>query len=262
MRYRQNIITGDWVICEDSRDNFRSDNSLFKAYSAKYPQHVLHEKVNNPLFPMDYDHFFAYFENYKKWIDSILKRNPETYIFSIVKKHAEVFEKNFESEMLLAPAKKIFMDKSISNAVEFYDKNNKCLWCRIIQEEVNNRKRVIMRTDKYLAFEPFTSRFPYETCIIPLNHVSSFSALSIDDLKEFCEICSEIIPSVYETTRHADFIIHIHHINVPSELNHCLHWYMHIIPFVNNWAGFEIATSMNINSILPEECALNLRKNC
>jgi len=262
MRYRKNIITGDWIICGESQDDFKPDNSLFESYKVDYPKNILHEKVNLPLFPMDYNHFLAYFENYKKWVESILMNNHETYIFSIVKKHAEVFKKNFESEMLLAPAEEKFLDKSISNAVEFYDKNKQCLWCGIIQEEINNDKRVVLRTKKYIAFEPFASRFPYETCIMPLDHISSFNMLSFNDLKELSQICSKIIPTVYETTCQADFIINIHHINVPSKFNHCLHWYMRIIPFVNNWAGFEIATSMNINSISPEDCALNLRKNC
>ena len=262
MRYRKNIITGDWIICGDSRNDFDPDNSLFESYSADYPQNVFREKINNPLFPMDYNHFLVYFENYKKWADAILKKNPQTYIFSIVKKHAEVFEKNFESEMLLAPEGKQFFDKSITNAVDFYEKNKQCLWCGIIQEEINYDKRVVLCTNKYIAFEPFASRFPYETCIMPLDHISSFNMLSDVDIKELSMICSTIIPAVYEITHKADFIINIHHINVPCQFSHCLHWYMQIIPFVNNWAGFEIATSMNINSVTPEDCALNLRKNC
>ncbi|MCD6459908.1 hypothetical protein J7L67_04490 [bacterium] len=262
MQYRKNIITGDWIICGNLLSHNNNGSPLFESYTAKYPQNMLCEQIDTPLFPMSYEHFLSYFKNYLNCIDAILKQAPDTYIFSISKKHAEVFEKNFESEMIFAPAQEKFLDKSVIHAEKFYDKKQECLFCRIIREEINIDKRIILRTKEYIVFEPFGSRFPYETCIMPLEHIPSFRMLNCADLQKLAKICSLIIPEIYNTTCQADFIIHIHHINVPSRFNHCLHWYMQIIPFMNNWAGFEIATSMNINSITPEDCALEFRKNC
>jgi UDPglucose--hexose-1-phosphate uridylyltransferase len=41
--------------------------------------------------------------------------------------------------------------------------------------------------------------------------------------------------------------------------NDYYHWHLEIMPRLSTRAGFEIGSGMNINHILPETCAQNLR---
>jgi len=78
------------------------------------------------------------------------------------------------SQLIVTPIVPPLVANEIANAKAFYQRTEKCLFCDMIQQEIETDKRVVISTDNFVVFAPFASRFPFETWILPKKHESNF----------------------------------------------------------------------------------------
>ena len=55
-------------------------------------------------------------------------------------------------------------------AERFHGQTGACLFCRTMDEERAAAERIVRTNDRFTAYAPFASRFPFETHILPLRH--------------------------------------------------------------------------------------------
>ena len=55
-----------------------------------------------------------------------------------------------------------------------YRNKERCLFCDIVKQELDQQVRAVAWNDLFVAFCPFASRVPYETWIMPIYHHASF----------------------------------------------------------------------------------------
>jgi UDPglucose--hexose-1-phosphate uridylyltransferase len=55
-----------------------------------------------------------------------------------------------------------------------YQQKERCLFCDIVKQEMDQQVRAVVWNELFLAFCPFASRVPYETWIVPIYHHASF----------------------------------------------------------------------------------------
>jgi UDPglucose--hexose-1-phosphate uridylyltransferase len=60
------------------------------------------------------------------------------------------------------------------NRAEDYFRPRRCVFCEMIDRELAERTRMVAETERFVAFCPFASQFPYETWILPRQHSSHF----------------------------------------------------------------------------------------
>ncbi len=144
-------------------------------------------------------------------------------------------------------------------AKEYYSINKRCLYCRLIEEEKKEESRIVLETKHFLAFHPFASAFPYETWIVPLRHKSCFGDITHGEVCELGRVLRSLIRTLhFETGKTVDYNYMLHS-SLDKNSTDTYHWYIQLVPKLTVPAGFELATGMNINTVLPEETAKIMR---
>jgi len=165
------------------------------------------------------------------------------------------------SQIVATPTVPVSTSYELKGAERYYKDNKKCVFCDILTQEESEGERIIFQNPGFIAFEPFASRFPYETWIMPRNHSDSFLCLRDDgqSVRNLSYALKGSFELLYRLLGDFPFNLVLHTSPFCSETQRYYHWYFEIIPRLYNLAGFEWGTGYNINSIPPEKAAYELK---
>jgi UDPglucose--hexose-1-phosphate uridylyltransferase len=141
----------------------------------------------------------------------------------------------------------------------FYEREDDCLVCRTVQDELDQRVRVVEETRQFVAYCPFASRLPSLVSIVPKQHHSQIELLDDESLGELSWLAHRLIRRIehcYPDTAY-NYVIH----TAPRcQQNSCsFHWRMELFPRLSTVAGFEWGSECYINPLPPELAAHLLR---
>ena len=88
----------------------------------------------------------------------------------------------------------------------WHDRAGACPFCQMIDAEFAASLRVVAATERFVAFCPYASRFPYETWVLPRLHASQFEKTETGELGEAARFVRDIIGRIERATgrqRHA-----------------------------------------------------------
>ena len=145
--------------------------------------------------------------------------------------------------------------RRLDQAARHYDDHGSCVYCDTIQEELKIGTRIVMDTERFVVVQPFASRTPFETVILPKEHQASFGLISIEDSKKFAQILRETLFRLYSKLNNPDFNYVIRTAPIRDEQEDYYHWHLQIVPRLTTTAGFEMGSGMYINVSVPEETA-------
>jgi UDPglucose--hexose-1-phosphate uridylyltransferase len=78
------------------------------------------------------------------------------------------------SQLIALPIIPHLVDEEIALAKQYHSYKERCIFCDIIRQESEDKKRIISENDDFIAMAPFAPRSPFETMILPKKHESSF----------------------------------------------------------------------------------------
>ncbi|MFW6279145.1 MAG: galactose-1-phosphate uridylyltransferase, partial [Bacillota bacterium] len=85
------------------------------------------------------------------------------------------------------------IEKELTSSREHEQKTGNCLFCDVLQEEINSGARIITENDSFVAFIPFTARYTYEVHIYARKHIPSFNQFSKKEEKDLAEILKTML---------------------------------------------------------------------
>lgn len=144
-------------------------------------------------------------------------------------------------------------------ALDYYDDNGECLYCRMLLDETAAAKRIINETEHFVAFCPYAAASPFHLWILPKRHMASFDAASPGELFDLGRSVSDALRRVYFGLGNPDFNLIVRSSPVGLSDSADFHWYMTIVPRVSRTAGFELGSGMFVNTAYPEDSARFLR---
>jgi len=150
----------------------------------------------------------------------------------------------------------------LDEAQRYYDDNGTCVYCDILAAEVSEGTRVVASNAGFVAFCPFASTKPYETWIVPRRHASSFGVLTDAEADLLARVLRETLSRLHALLDNPDYNYVIRSSPHHSAGEPHFHWYLEILPKLTTTAGFEIGSGMNINVVVPEQAAADLRTVC
>lgn len=164
------------------------------------------------------------------------------------------------TQLIVTPIVPQIVAEEMDGASTFYKYRGRCLFCDMISQEESTESRVVMKGERFIAFTPFASRFPFETWILPRKHSSHFENIQKAEVEELAVTLKSVLCSLECTLEEPpyNYIVHTSPFDEP-ELNY-YHWHIEIIPRLTRIAGFEWGTGFYINPVLPENAAEHLRK--
>ncbi len=164
------------------------------------------------------------------------------------------------SQLIATPILPKRVMEELTGAKSHYDLKERCIFCDIIHQELDTRRRVILQNEEYVAIAPFASRFPYETWILPIKHYSHFERMDSGQYRRLAAMMKEIFQKFHRVLDSPpyNFIIHSTPIQQPDAPDY--HWHIEIIPKLSRIAGFEWGSGFYINPVPPEDAAFHLRE--
>jgi UDPglucose--hexose-1-phosphate uridylyltransferase len=127
-----------------------------------------------------------------------------------------------------------------------------CLYCNVVERETNSR-RLISQNDDWIIIAPFYSIAPYETWILPKEHISNLEDISEGQRKSLAASLSDALRRIKALLDDPPYNYMI------FQLPFGYHFNIRIQPAVSKIAGFERGTGVYINPVPPEQAAEELR---
>ncbi|MBI4051515.1 MAG: galactose-1-phosphate uridylyltransferase [Elusimicrobia bacterium] len=187
-----------------------------------------------------------------------LKKDPRMQFIIIFKNHgaaagASLFHPH--SQLIATPMVPIRVKHEMAGAKTYYDYKERCVFCDILREEASTKQRIVAENDDFMAFEPYASRFPFETWIIPKIHAAHFEDISKHQVADLAQILKKSLAQIHRVLQNPpyNYIIHTSPLR-EVELPH-YHWHIEIMPKLTHVAGFEWGTGFYINPTPPELAA-------
>ena len=78
------------------------------------------------------------------------------------------------SQLIAIPTVPKRVNEEIDGSKTYYEFKERCVYCDMVRQEISDGKRTVFENREFLAFEPFASRVPFETWIVPKRHKSHF----------------------------------------------------------------------------------------
>jgi UDPglucose--hexose-1-phosphate uridylyltransferase len=192
-----------------------------------------------------------------------LKRDTRLRYILVFKNHGETGGATLEhshSQLIALPFVPGFVADELQGSLRHFQTRDRCLFCDIIRQELDTRKRVVMENEDVIAIAPYASRFPFETWVLPRRHASHFESAPGHTLQRLAQMVQTVLKKLDRALEHPayNFVLHTAPLQ-ESPLDH-YHWHLEIVPRVTRVAGFEWGTGCYVNPTAPEDAAKFLRE--
>ena len=82
----------------------------------------------------------------------------------------------------------------IQGADRYYQYHERCIWCDMVQQELEQRAaRGEPDRRTFVMIEPFASKYPFETWLLPKHHQSNFAAMTRERVVEFAGLMQDAL---------------------------------------------------------------------
>jgi UDPglucose--hexose-1-phosphate uridylyltransferase len=164
------------------------------------------------------------------------------------------------SQLIATPVIPSQVRHRLHEALRHYDDVGECMFCHMVEREIEDHTRIVLKSERFVAMEVFASTTPFATHIFPLRHMASFGDISEMEINDLARVLRTLLAKIYVGLGNPDLNFMIR--SGPAEYAGArhFHWYVSVIPRLTRVAGFELGSGMFINTVLPEAAAEFLRK--
>lgn len=151
--------------------------------------------------------------------------------------------------------------EEIKGAQDYFNYRERCVFCDIIKQEIQEKERVLVENRNFIAFCPFVSRFPFEVWIAPKKHQSYFCHVRQEEIPDLAAALKEVlvkIKKVFASPAY-NFIVHSAPLTSDDGVEY-YHWHIELMPKLTRVAGFEWGSGFYIVPTPPELAAKYLKE--
>jgi UDPglucose--hexose-1-phosphate uridylyltransferase len=192
-----------------------------------------------------------------------LRRDPRFQYVLVFKNHGVAAGASLahpHSQLIALPILPRRVREEIDGARSYFNYKDRCVFCDIIRQELQQRKRVIDENEAFVSIAPFASSFPFETWILPKVHHPNFAFMEPFPYQEAAQILQDTLKRLNQVLTDPPYNYIIHSSPFPDRERDFYHWHIEITPKLTKMAGFEMGTGFFINPTPPEEAAGYLRE--
>ncbi|MGD0986899.1 MAG: galactose-1-phosphate uridylyltransferase [Candidatus Sulfotelmatobacter sp.] len=163
------------------------------------------------------------------------------------------------SQIIATPVIPSQVRHRLHEALRHYDDCGECMFCHMVERELEDQTRIVLKSELFAAMEVFASATPFTTHIFPLRHMATFGEITAAEISDLARVLRTLLAKLYIGLDNPDLNFTVR--SGPSDYvgaRH-FHWYVSVIPRLTRTAGFELGSGMFINTVLPEAAAEFLR---
>ncbi len=193
----------------------------------------------------------------------VLKQDPQVKCIVLFKNHGERAGTSLihpHSQIVGTPVAPLLVRKKYEVAISHFDDTGRCLYRDLVDEECSSKVRVLFESTRFVVFLPFASRVPFEIWIAPKYEESTFGHVEHGHLAELADVLRRTLKTLDDALGDPDFNYILHSAPPEDDTKHYFLWHIQILPRLTTIAGFELGSGIFINTILPEDAAIHLKK--
>ncbi len=164
------------------------------------------------------------------------------------------------SQLVALPILPRMLVTELEGSLSYYKYKDRCIFCDIIRQEIQQNIRLVCENDKFVTLAPFAPRTPFEMWIMPRKHDSSYIDQDDASLSALTDIFSESLRRLDACIPGVPYNFVLHTQPLRSEPLDHFHWHFEIVPKLTSIAGFEWGTGFYINPMPPEDTCRYLRE--
>jgi UDPglucose--hexose-1-phosphate uridylyltransferase len=210
-------------------------------------------------------------DTYQKRIEDLHKDKRLRYIL-LFKNHGRAAGASTidhsHSDLIALPATPVRVKQKLNGALEYYTYKERCIFCDIIQQEIEMADRLIFQSDKFAVIAPYASRFPFEILVIPKRHSYAFKLIDKSEILDLANSLKILLRAIHKVLKDPPYNLVLNdspnllpRSNYWKTIQQDYHWHIEIIPRLYRTTGFELGTGFYINHYAPEKAASILRSN-
>lgn len=131
---------------------------------------------------------------------NVLKQNQQFKFITIFKNHGWASGTSLahpHSQLVATPIPATYYHLKCDVAMNYYYDFGRCLYCDLINEELERGERILAETERFVILQPYASRVAYETWIIPKRHYASFDLFPATHLADLASVLKDILLCLY-----------------------------------------------------------------
>lgn len=170
------------------------------------------------------------------------------------------------SQLIATPVIPVGIRGELSGAREYYEYKERCAFCDLVDQEREEKVRLVTQNRGFIAFCPFASRNPFEVWILPRVHSHRYETLNSEELSDLAEALKQVAIALAGSLLQPDLNVVLKTSPSPkprrdqwTTLEADFHWHIEVIPRITRFSGYELATGMFVNPTPPESAAAYLR---
>ncbi|MCL2873678.1 MAG: DUF4931 domain-containing protein [Defluviitaleaceae bacterium] len=135
----------------------------------------------------------------------------------------------------------------------------KCYLCSKYDETETSSELIIYKNSGALSYTPYASPFPYMFDILPKTHISNLGQLTKEAAESLGDALKISLSALIKLFPDLDYNVLVYSAPPHEDLSADWHLFLQIIPRSGFMAGYELSTGCYINSILPEDTAVQMQ---
>jgi UDPglucose--hexose-1-phosphate uridylyltransferase len=157
--------------------------------------------------------------------------------------------------------------RELGAARAYHARHGRCLLCANLEEELADRRRIVLEGERFVAYVPFFARYPFETYLAPRAHQASMADWTPADCQDLALVLKGLLTkfdALYQKT--FPYIMVVHQAPTDGEDHPGVHLHFEFYPPLRSanrlkfLAGCEAGAGTFINDTLAEESAAELRR--
>ena len=142
--------------------------------------------------------------------------------------------------------------EELGGAARYVIREGICPWCRLVNDEVASRERLVYEDAASVVFAPYASRSPFELWVVPRRHDADFGRTTDEQLTAAAETLQKVTRLLGVLDGPAYNLV-LHTAPLHERVDDTYHWHWEIHPRLREIAGLELGTGLPVNPVSPEE---------
>jgi UDPglucose--hexose-1-phosphate uridylyltransferase len=156
--------------------------------------------------------------------------------------------------------------RELEAAGRYRHAHHRCLHCDLVQEEIEDSRRLVAESDGFIAFVPYFARYPYEVHVVSRRHRPSLAELSAAERRDLAAVLKIVLRKYdYLWGFPLPFVMVMHQRPTDGRRYPGCHFHIEFTPPYRSpeklkyLAGCETGAGTFINDVRAEETAQQLR---
>jgi UDPglucose--hexose-1-phosphate uridylyltransferase len=172
------------------------------------------------------------------------------------------------SHIIATPITPLRAREELLNAQQYFLLKERCIFCDMIRQEMEDSRRLIAENENFIALCPFAARAPFEIWILPKRHETFFEWNN--NLPALAKLLKLVLTKVRQALGDPNYVMIVH--SGPNLLagrqrgywktvERDFHWHLEVTPRLRGATDFDSVAGFQVNWVPPEQAAEMLRQS-